>query len=684
MKKLIIICLVVGYAAGSRAQSPADSLQKNLVMIAQSYGDSIVLRWAPTSYHIWSLGNKYGYVLERWHQGLNGYEKIAGPILPYTLKEWKEKTDTTDVTITIAAQVLHGERAVDPTASESMGRKMMAYEEQNNRLGFALLAADFSAAAATALGLRYGDKKLNGHKQFIYRVYIPYADEKIDTARIFVDAGKVYAPSEVKEVTAEGRDHAVEIRWNRPLNDQQFSGYYVEKSSDGKKFTRLNERPFRTDEEIAYGLAHVYNDSLEVNGKDYYYRVVGLTSFGDIGLPSAVAVAKGEDKTPPAPPAVVTSQETKDHKVLINWKTDAKEPDHNGFYVMRSDQLNGTYKMISKELKKNVRSFTDPEPLTFRPNYYKVVAMDEHGNKSESLTSMALLRDDTPPAKPTGLIGEVDSLGIVSLAWNLGGEEDLKGYRVYRANGKDREFVQITKGPIPGNFFTDTVTLRTLSKKVYYKVAAFDFNYNPSAYSDILELERPDYFPPVKPLMKPFKLGTDSVSLDWVPSSSNDIEKHILYKKEKGKEWQELATFSDTTHIFMDTAVIFGHQYTYAVEAVDQGGLRSGKSNEVDVLYRKSPGRQPISGLKGEFNKNEKNFILSWEYKGPAQCKFQIFRGETADALFPYGTVDGGKRLYKDEKLYVNNSGYIYAIKVLHADGTESPMSEPVAVVFKK
>jgi len=682
MKAYVIIALIGLLSTGVHAQNEADSLQKDLVMIARSYGDSIILRWAPTSYHVWQLGNKHGYILERWHAGLNRYERIAGPILPYTLAEWKAKTDTTDVTVSIAAEVLHGEPAVDPTASDGMGRKLMAHQEQNNRLAFALMAADFSAPVSRALGLRYSDKDLKGRKRFIYRLYIPYAGEKTDTARLYVDANFVYKPLPVQEVTTEGKDHSIEISWNKPLNDQIFSAYYIEKSEDGKSFRRLNERPFRSDDDVAEGLLHLYQDSVETNGKTYWYRVIGLTSFGDEGLPSSVVSAEAKDLTPPAPPVVVTSRETPDHKVIIEWKTGALEPDHAGFYVLKSNTVNADFVQIA-ELKSNVRSFTDPNPSAFRPNYYKVVAFDKDKNQSESITSMTLLRDDTPPAIPTGLIGEIDSLGIVSLAWDLGNEEDLKGYRVYRANGKDREFIQITKGPIPGNFYTDTVSLTTIGKKVYYKIAAFDFNYNPSGYSEILELERPDYHPPVKPVMKQPVIKNDTIQLHWTRSTSDDVVRHVLYRMKSGAQWQPIATLSDSASIYYDTDIEFDGRYSYAIEAVDVNGLTSGRSNPVNVRFRTASTKNPVSGLTGEFSKEAKNFILSWQYGGEGKFKFVIFRGEGNGDLIPYGSVPGTERQFQDMGFFLNEGGYSYAVKVLFEDGTESMLSEKLTVSFK-
>src|SRR5690606_31891678 len=112
-------------------------------------------------------------------------------------------------------------------------------------------------------------------------------------------------------------------------------------------------------------------------------------------------------------------------------------------------------------LRTSVRQYLDEAPIRFKSNFYTIIAADSLGNENQSLVAMAVLSDYTPPGKPTDLMGEVDTLGVVSLAWKLGPEEDLMGYRVYRSNHPDQSFIQITTEPIAGNFYMDTIALNT-------------------------------------------------------------------------------------------------------------------------------------------------------------------------------------------------------------------------------
>ncbi|UII23989.1 hypothetical protein [Fulvivirga ligni] len=42
-----------------------EAKQDTLYVATQSYGDSVVVRWAPGSTHLWKVANKVGYYVER-------------------------------------------------------------------------------------------------------------------------------------------------------------------------------------------------------------------------------------------------------------------------------------------------------------------------------------------------------------------------------------------------------------------------------------------------------------------------------------------------------------------------------------------------------------------------------------------------------------------------------------------
>ena len=96
--------------------APSKSLY-NYVLVARSYGDSIVLRWAPQNAGVWLLANHYGWNIYRLKTDAelaanpadtNVEVKLnAKPIRPLTLDEMKAKYDTTHIYVGVAAQALY-------------------------------------------------------------------------------------------------------------------------------------------------------------------------------------------------------------------------------------------------------------------------------------------------------------------------------------------------------------------------------------------------------------------------------------------------------------------------------------------------------------------------------------------------------------------------------------------------
>lgn len=684
MRKIVILLLSFSFIVATKAQ-PVN--QDTIFVITQAYQDSVVVRWVPGSAHLWKVANKVGYKVERKKTGDREFRVVStGAIKPYTLKEWKQKTDTTNVHVTTAAQVLLGNVMMTPQKAVTFSQKLLTSEEERNRLSLAVYSAEFSVQAATGLGLRWVDKHVEKNTKYFYKVtlYTGVKNENVVSAVAMQHTADVFKPKPVMYLEAEGKDGTIEVRWNKFENDRIFSGYYIERSEDGTRFTKLKEIPFKTVSQGNNDDQHVYEDKISVYNKDYHYRIRGITSFADLGAYSKIVKAHTRDLTGPAPPAMLHVKSVDDKRVALTWTDNPEAPDHAGYFIGRSTSIHGPFERLNpKPLAITVREYVDDKPVLHKPNFYTVIAVDKEGNENQSVVGMAVLKDFTPPARPVDLTGHIDTLGVVSLAWRLGSDEDLLGYRVYRADHPNAEYIQITSAPVPGNFYMDTIALKTLTKKVYYKVAAFDFNYNPSEYSTVLELQRPDYAPPVKPVIRKYTVSKDTIVLDIVPSTSKDVAKHIVYRKDAGSDWAAIAEFRDTRKKFHDHTAKPNTRYSYALEAFDAAGLSSGRTAPVHIVSS-LPSRPTVVNVNGGYDNRARGFTLNWEYGEPGNYKFLIYRKQDERDWEVYAAVAGASRTFTDTKFYRGGKGYSYAVKVLYSDGTESLLSERIEIAFKE
>ncbi len=713
MKKLIFIMLIfIGSLSAytqqnkqnagmpHKVKSAPDTLPKphNLQVIARSYGDSVVLRWAPAKATLWYFANKSGYQVVRYEvenkKILTSTRKVmtSSPIKPWTLDEWKSKVQRNDSLAAASAQLLYGKsKTVTVQSKKNAGvnlkEAMNQKYELENQQAMALFLADQSPALATGLGLRFADKTITKGKSYAYAVFALTDPKtvKSDTSGVLINTAEIMPTPEMPTVTIEELDRKVKLTWNRAVASMYFTSYHYERSDDGgKTFKRLNKRPYTqltTEQKLTPTSTIEINDSLPKNYKQYYYRIIGITPFGDFGKPTPNLPVMGRDKTPPSPPDHISAKNIKGNNVKITWAKKKKEPDFSGFLIGRSDKTSGPFLPLTLQpIPTVINEFTDTSAFPHGTNYYIVSAIDTAGNAGASVPAYVIMTDTIPPAKPVGLTGKIDTTGIVHIKWNLSKEPDLMGYLVYSANDPKHTFVPISKDFVVDTTFADSITLKSLTKKIYYKVVAFDKNRNPSAYSDPLELKRPDKVAPVSPVFTKFFVTDTSVVMNWATSTSNDVASQILYRREKGKEWEPYAKLDVTASSFNDRKVKKQNWYEYSLEAIDDAGLHSPKSFPLNVRMYDSGTRPMIRDFTTGKSQDGKSLVLSWKYTGEGDYWFVIFKSIDGKNFMTCKNLSADQHSFTDVNL--KRATYQYSIKAIYKDGGESQLVKSGKIDF--
>jgi fibronectin type 3 domain-containing protein len=291
-----------------------------------------------------------------------------------------------------------------------------------------------------------------------------------------------------------------------------------------------------------------------------------------------------------------------------------------------------------------------------------------------------------PPAVPQGLTGTIDTNGIVRLRWRKNTERNILGYRVLRANALDHEFTQRTNQVWRDTVFVDTVEVNTLTRFIYYRIAAVNNRYNHSATTPALGLRRPDRVPPDAPVFSDVRVSDSSVTLQWVPSSSADVRSHILYRRTQGeKRWTTLATLSATQGTYTDRAVKQNIMYEYQIEAVDSTGLSAMALLPVQARPYDSGVRRAPSALRAVYDATRKQVQLSWFYIPHKEESFYyvVYRSAPNAPLLQYNSFRAVQPAFTDANL-LGPGTYTYAVKVITDSGAESPLSEKIQVTVIK
>ncbi len=653
-------------------------------IIARYIDGNVELRWFPVSAAIWRLGNKKGYILERTEIVENGkdvWEKISPkPILPLSAEEWK-RYDMGNDYIRATARAIN-EPLPPPQRGAKMKERLKYQNDEEGIFIFFSIATDMNADASMGAGLRFIDKTVVAGKSYAYQIRIN--EDKVlqenDFDLVLIDTKQPYQAPIPLGLRMEESDHNVKLYWEAIRNRDKFSVFHVERSVDNRQFERITKLPIYLAQRDASEYRFV--DSIP-NYQQYYYRIVGITPFGDEGKPSESVKGMAKDFTPAMGATNIKAQGNR-KSIEVTWKLAYTSADLKGFYVGRSTSPEGPFNVLNTEiLPPSARSFRDANPAVFEP-YYIVYSVDEAGNRSHAFAALATVVDHDPPAQPLGLTGKVDTNGIVSIHWERNTEEDLLGYHIYMANGKNDVYRQLTRHPIRLTDFQDTVTMKALNKKIYYKITALDYNNNPSPYSKILTVKRPDIIPPAAPSIYKYDVGEEQVTLTWHNSSSDDIKEHTLFRQKEGETAVvELLNYrKGNKSKFTDTTVQMGASYTYTLSAEDEAGNVTVSSPLSLSVY--DHGRRPeVENLRIELDKSTKMARLSWTYDQPSgQFRFVVFKGMENQPLSSYKSTGAEKKEYRD---FIKREGvYQYAVKVIYADGGESKLSEPVRLKVSK
>jgi fibronectin type 3 domain-containing protein len=686
-----ILFIIVGTASAQKPAKKPQLFKAAIQLSAKAYNDSIVLRWAPDAPGAWTTGNQHGYSIERTEVPETGafdpasYQLLnPSPLKPWPLDQWATIAgkNSNNSMAAIAAQALYGKSFTGGGANF-----VDMADEFANRWSFALLAADMNPPTATALGLRYTDKNIIKGKTYIYRVNC-LADSsvyKIEAGYTVVNTVDIVQISKPLISKATEMEYAIQLEWDREYHEKAFSAYWIERSDDkGKTFKKLTSVPFLNPQTETRKASTVilFTDSLKENYKPYVYRLTGITSFGEQSSPSETITAMGRDKTPPAPPEKVKAQSLGGSKIKLTWEKKIQENDLKGFYIGRSNNASAGFQpLFDQPLPPTTRTWTDEKADVTTTNYYIVAAIDTAGNGNVSVISYGMIIDSVPPKPPVGIKGSIDTMGIVRITWNLGKEPDLAGYMIYFANDTRHVFSSTTEKPLRDTVFVDTITLKTLSEKIYYKIKSVDVNYNYSPFSALLELKRPDRVPPTSPVISDYKVSNDGIYLEWIPSASEDVIEHRLYRKIDKGNWAEYKKFQKVPKVssFTDKDVKPGSEYSYRLVSIDDGGNKSIPSVEMTLKFTGNPITQAVNNIFATATADKKGILVSWNYPVQGNYRFTVYRAINGGNFQTVETTEQKVTSFTDKNVQ-KGVIYEYQVRVFFKDGRKSALGKIIKI----
>ena len=687
-------------------------------LLSRTYGDSIVLRWAPEDYATWRYINRVGMDVLRYSKDRPfDADTLAHCLRPYTLEQFRQRYPTTDTLAMTAAGLLYDENRTRPTATKnppgSLGSLYEIYQEQQMRYAFALLTTEWRRDLADALAMRLVDRTAKRGKTYEYIV----RPSEIDTSgQMIVRTGHIpelknerYKPEAFVTTLTDSTiaENSVQLTWNR----KKYSTFEIERrgvDSAGKssgEWQRVNDKPYIDMSPNVQGepdSLYTMTDQVPKVGL-YDYRLLAHDVFGDLTEPTKPFRVWVRDITPPSPPAITlitidrrdSTDLSKGVFATFHLRKDTMEADYTGWHLVYYHE-----KDTEKQWRRLSPQQTPADTLLtldvtgISTGMVAVAASDTANNTSYSIATMLRLEDLKAPGVPQNLRAQANPLqGTITLDWDAPEDLDIDYYEVAYANDSTHRWVLATEQKLQDTHFVDTIDVTANQKYIYYKVRAIDYSTNEGFYSPVLQVIRPTLIPPVVAHIDSSWVDDNGIHMRWITSAEHFVSHHLVWRRlHTDKEWTLLAVCNADSLADYDYELTLHDKpeynrearYDYAIETISYSGVSSEKSLAYSVRWEGDAVFSLPLKLYGEYLEDKQETRLVWEmpqeppYKG--RWYFCIFR-QGPDDKAPTFLISAAKddRIFSDHLLDPGQQAS-YFIRVKYADGRQSEDSNTVEV----
>lgn len=555
-----------------------------------------------------------------------------------------------------------------------MNRKTAANaEDENNAQAMAGLYILDNNKFAQYAGCYFEDKSVEEGKTYQYKISDANSGDKELAQSVAIEVKTNYLPT-MSKLTATQKKQDVLFFWDEQA---AFFAYNVyRKSNPNDKGTLLtpdglligiedNNAGRKAAENIRY-----IDSNLSVGV--VYYEYTGIDVLGNESAPSIAVRVEIKDMTPPKPTKnVQAKREGKD--AIITWDA-VKDKDLKGYNILRNNSKDSAFKKINSS-PISVATFTDKNLAEGDVYGYKIESTDEAENTSQSRHTVVFFPDQSPPAKPTGLKA-VSAAGTVQLTWNNNKENDLKGYYLYRASNRDKDyFNMLYRYPIVVNSFNDTLPSVAKNEFVYY-IQAVDEDYNVSLPSDTVIITLPDTVAPLQPIIRNIKQEKDAILFDAdLRDDDKDIVGYTVFRSnENNDDYQRINREPITEKTFKDPINPSAQSYFYYIVSIDASGNESPKSDKANLyIFEEEKPMIAANNLKATYDIRDSSINISWSNEAKNVNGYLVYRKSGEEPFKPISEVISAANFADKEVEY--GIEYQYLVRTLFKESTTTSSS---------
>ncbi len=658
--------------------------QNNFILVGTKADNAIILRWACLNTSHLKQAYISGYTLQK----LNPDNLNALPLAEITIRPLAGN----------APQLLNTSNPYLQAAKKVAENYQLLDDPKNNTVDGRLsqLAADLDTNAARAMGLIYSS---NETTSYAYCIVIKNGTSVLAKSNVLMPS--VIKPSAMPTIgTLKAARNAkrVDVSWNIANLGTAYAFYNVERSSDkDKNFIKLNDLPIikikskgTMDKAIRNDQVINFKDTTLEEGTTYYYRVVGLTVFGEKGTYSPILIYKMQ-RTYKTLIALNDIQIKSGKGLALSWQLTAPEEEKYivSYTVLKKENAKDKFKAIANGILSPVKSYIDVNPK--QQNFHQIAAITIDNDTIYSSQKMTVVYDTIPPDIPSGLAGSIAADGTLKLTWKTNIEKDMKGYIIYRANAAHEELIEVNNKLLAKSEYIEKLPLQNLTEDIYFAVAAVDNSYNTSLPCTVLKLKKPDRIAPSAALLKNYRAFEGYIDLWLSGSNSKDVANYEIQRKVFSKDKKTNSPYvtvanikvSDSLHYMDKSCAPFTAYYYKIITKDDDGNSSESQDYYIQSLDEKAIEAEILDLRIDTLGTNSKKVILTWKTDLKNIPKYVMVYKKTTSAPFQfYESVD----YYKGKLVDVNISEMdkvSYRIQYKYNEGKYSGLSKEKVIKIK-
>lgn len=368
---------------------------------------------------------------------------------------------------------------------------------------------------------------------------------------------------------------SIAFEWKK-VDDPRVVGYNFYRANmhkDGRRLKLIKELDNRYT-------THFVDTKLEPNTK-YVYQISSKGSNGFESRTTKAYVAQTAARALPV--SFVQGISDLPNRIKLVWRPH-QDLRIEHYEVERFDPSINNWKLLKRIKGRLNAEYIDDRLGNNETHRYRITAYTFEDVATQP-SKIVTAKTKPLPIGPQNVQATVNQPKKIVLTWDVSPTEDVLKYIIYRSSFESIGYSKLKEVSKTTTDYTDQID--TDGKTYFYKVYSYDKDHLRSS-DKITAVRGMTLNKPAKPVMTLAQIQGNKAILNWSAGDKRAMSYNV-YKTTEINFWEKKTEkFTDIKALrFEDHNIINGVQYKYSIQANDEYGLMSEKTDEAELILPK-------------------------------------------------------------------------------------------------